>query len=136
MPLSLVFTSAPQGLTPGRSGFCTVARHREIPERLVTLLEGLGTPNGNSSTAVFTFRRLDSAGQSWYILSRFTAGGLDYTQRDNRLAQHLIFTEEEAAALPPPADVASRWHGWIEKWDGAVPQTQLGQGANVMYGVK
>ena len=25
---------------------------------------------------------------------------------------------------------------WIEKWDGAVPQTQLGQGANVMYGVK
>ena len=118
MPLSLVFTSAPQGLTPGRSGFCTVARHREIPERLVTLLEGLGTPNGNSSTAVFTFRRLDAAGQSWYILSRFTAGGLDYTQRDNRLAQHLIFTEEEAAALPPPADVASRWHGWIEKWDG------------------
>lgn len=118
MPLSLVFTSAPQGLTPGRSGFCTVARHREIPERLVTLLEGMGTPNGNSSTAVFTFRRLDAAGQSWYILSRFTAGGLDYTQRDNRLAQHLVFTEEEAAALPPPADIASRWHGWIEKWDG------------------
>jgi regulator of protease activity HflC (stomatin/prohibitin superfamily) len=25
---------------------------------------------------------------------------------------------------------------WIEKWDGAVPQTQLGQGANVMYGLK
>jgi regulator of protease activity HflC (stomatin/prohibitin superfamily) len=25
---------------------------------------------------------------------------------------------------------------WIEKWNGAVPQTQLGQGANIMYGVK
>lgn len=25
---------------------------------------------------------------------------------------------------------------WINKWDGAVPQTQLGQGANVMYGLK
>jgi regulator of protease activity HflC (stomatin/prohibitin superfamily) len=25
---------------------------------------------------------------------------------------------------------------WIYKWDGAVPQTQLGQGANVMYGLK
>jgi len=118
MPLSLVFTSVPQGLTPGRSGFCTVARHREIPERLVALLEGLGTPNGNSSTVVFTFRRLEAAGQSWYILSRFTAGGLDYTQRDNRLAQHLVFTDEEAAGLPPPADIASRWQGWIEKWDG------------------
>ncbi len=118
MPLSLVFTSVAQGLTPGRSGFCTVARHREIPERLVALLEGLGTPNGNSSTVVFTFRRLDAAAQSWYILSRFTAGGLDYTQRDNRLAQHLVFTDEESAGLPPPADIASRWQGWIEKWDG------------------
>ena len=25
---------------------------------------------------------------------------------------------------------------WINKWDGALPQTQLGQGANVMYGLK
>ena len=25
---------------------------------------------------------------------------------------------------------------WIEKWNGSVPSTQLGQGANVMYGLK
>jgi regulator of protease activity HflC (stomatin/prohibitin superfamily) len=25
---------------------------------------------------------------------------------------------------------------WIEKWDGSVPQTQLGQGTNVMFGLK
>jgi hypothetical protein len=25
---------------------------------------------------------------------------------------------------------------WIDKWDGAVPSTQLGTGANVMYGLK
>lgn len=25
---------------------------------------------------------------------------------------------------------------WIEKWNGTVPSTQLGQGANVMYGLK
>lgn len=25
---------------------------------------------------------------------------------------------------------------WIEKWDGALPQTQMGSGANVMYGLK
>jgi regulator of protease activity HflC (stomatin/prohibitin superfamily) len=25
---------------------------------------------------------------------------------------------------------------WVEKWDGAVPQTQLGQGTNVMFGLK
>ncbi len=38
MPLQLVFTSAPQGLTPGRSGYCTVARHRAVPDRLAQLL--------------------------------------------------------------------------------------------------
>lgn len=25
---------------------------------------------------------------------------------------------------------------WIEKWDGALPKTQMGSGANVMYGLK
>ena len=25
---------------------------------------------------------------------------------------------------------------WIEKWNGKLPTTQLGAGANVMYGVK
>ncbi|MFM9015925.1 MAG: hypothetical protein ACKOLZ_00185, partial [Verrucomicrobiota bacterium] len=32
MPLQLIFTSAPQGLAAGRSGFCTVSRHREMPD--------------------------------------------------------------------------------------------------------
>lgn len=117
MPLCLVFTSAPQGLAPGRSGFCTVARHAEMPERLAALLEGLGTPHANAGTATFTLRRLEAGGRGWLVLSRFTAGGLDYTQRDNRLAHHLVLTEAETAALPPPADVALRWKGWIDRWD-------------------
>lgn len=25
---------------------------------------------------------------------------------------------------------------WIQKWNGSVPQTQLGQGTNIMYGIK
>jgi hypothetical protein len=44
MPLQLIFTSTPQGLTPGRSGYCTVARHRAVPDRLAQLLESVGTP--------------------------------------------------------------------------------------------
>lgn len=116
MPLALVFTSAAQGLTPGRSGFCTVARHAKMPERLAALLEGLGTPHAASGSATYTLRQLDAAGKRWHILSRFTAGGLDYTQRDNRLAHHLAFDEEEVAKLPPPADVAGRWQGWVSQW--------------------
>lgn len=119
MPLQLIFTSAPQGLTPGRSGYCTVARHRAVPDRLAQLLESLGTPHGLAGDATFTFRALEAAGRSWFVLSRFVARGLDYTQRDNRLAHHLIFSAEEAALLPPPAALAARWSGWQDEWAGA-----------------
>lgn len=118
MPLALVFTSAAQGLSPGRSGFCTVARHAEMPERLATLLEGLGTPHGEPGKATYTLRRMEAGGRTWHVLSRFTAGGLDYTRRDNRLAHHLAFTDSETATLPPPADLAARWQGWVSEWDG------------------
>ena len=118
MPLQLIFTSARQGLVPGRSGFCTVARHRAMPERLAQLLEGLGTPHEAAEGATFTFRLLEAAGQRWYVLSRFVARGLDYTQRDNRLAHHLAFSQEEAAILPPPAALAYRWGQWKDEWSG------------------
>lgn len=118
MPLALVFTSAAQGLAPGRSGFCTVARHAEMPERLATLLEGLGTPHATPGTATLTLRRVEAGGRTWRVLSRFTAGGLDYTRRDNRLAHHLAFAEDELTTLPPPADVARRWPGWLSEWSG------------------
>jgi hypothetical protein len=119
MPLQLIFTSAPQGLTPGRSGYCTVARHRAIPDRLAQLLESVGTPHERAAGETFTFRMLEAGGKNWCVLSRFVARGLDYTQRDNRLAHHLIFTLEEAAVLPPPAAIAGRWKGWRDEWSGA-----------------
>ena len=118
MPLQLIFTSARQGLVPGRSGFCTVARHRAMPERLAQLLEALGTPHEAATGATFTFRLLEASGQRWYVLSRFVARGLDYTQRDNRLAHHVAFTQEEAMVLPPPAALAYRWDAWKDEWSG------------------
>ena len=119
MPLQLVFTSAPQGLTPGRSGYCTVARHRAVPDRLAQLLESVGTPHELTEGETFTFRTLEAGDRHWFVLSRFVARGLDYTQRDNRLAHHLIFTAEEAALLAPPAALAARWKGWLAEWSGA-----------------
>jgi len=116
MPLQLIFTSAPQGLVAGRSGFCTVARHRAMPDRLAQLLEAIGTPHHQPTGETFTFRTLEASGKTWYVLSRFVARGLDYTQRDNRLAHHLAFTQEEAMVLPPPASFALRWKGWRDEW--------------------
>lgn len=116
MPLQLIFTSAPRGLVAGRSGFCTVARHASLSERLTQQLEALGTPHDAGEGETFTFRRLEAGSQTWYILSRFVARGLDYSQRDNRLAHHVVFTAEEAAFLPPPAALALRWNDWKDTW--------------------
>ncbi|MFM7398308.1 MAG: hypothetical protein ACKO4N_04990 [Verrucomicrobiota bacterium] len=116
MPLQLIFTSAPQGLAAGRSGFCTVARHREIPDRLVQLLESFGTPHAAGEGETFACRTIEASGRRWIVLSRFVARGLDYTRRDNRLAHHLVFTPEEASVLPPAAAVALRWKGWKDEW--------------------
>ena len=116
MPLQLIFTSAPRGLVAGRSGYCTVARHRTIPDRLAQILESLGTPHQNPQSATYTFRIIEASNANWFVLSRFVAHGLDYSQRDNRLAHHIIFTAEEAAVLPPPAAIAFRWNGWLSEW--------------------
>ena len=116
MPLQLIFTSAPRGLTPGRSGFCTVARHQSIPERLTQILESIGTPHESNQGATFTYRIIESGGQSWYVLSRFVARGLDYSQRNNRLAHHLVFSADEISVLTAPAAIALRWKGWVDEW--------------------
>lgn len=118
MPLALIFTSAPRGLTSGRSGYGTVARHREMPDRLAEQLEQLGTPHEREGSATFACRQLEAGGKRWVVLSRFTAGGLDHTRRDNRLAHHLAFGPEELAALPPPAAIARRFAGWKDRWEG------------------
>jgi hypothetical protein len=83
------------------------------------LLESIGTPHERPEGETFTLRMLEAGGKNWYVLSRFVARGLDYTQRDNRLAHHLIFSLEEAAVLPPPAAIAGRWKGWRNEWSGA-----------------
>ena len=75
MPLQLIFTSAPRGLVAGRSGFCTVARHASLSERLTQQLEALGTPHDASEGETFTFRRLEAGSQAWYVLSRFVEIG-------------------------------------------------------------
>ncbi len=118
MPLALVFTSAPRGLTSPRSGYVTVARHRAMPDRLAEQLEQLGTPHERVGGATFSCRQLDAGGRRWTVLSRFAAGGLDHTRRDNRIAHHLAFSLEELATLPPPAEIARRFPGWLDRWEG------------------
>jgi hypothetical protein len=120
----LIFTSAPRGVDLGRSGFCTVARHGSLRERLCRELEKLSTYEAlkDRSPTVYRHRLLSAGGETVHVLTRFTGGGRDYSGRTSYLAHHLILEPAEAAAAPAPAELFLRWEGWLDKWEGG-PRT-------------
>ena len=120
MARQLVFTSAPQGLTPGRTGYCTVARHGDLRERLVPILESLSIypSDWQPAPVICTFRLVDVAGTRFPVLSRLVDAGYDYTHRNHYLAHHLILDPAEAEFAPTAADIFLRWPGWLNHWDG------------------
>ena len=119
MARQLVFTSAPQGLTPGRTGYCTVARHGDLRERLVPMLERLSAfpSDWQPPPVICSFRMVDIAGARFPVLSRIVNAGYDYTHRGAYLAHHLILDLPETAAAHAPVEIFLRWIGWLNRWD-------------------
>jgi hypothetical protein len=122
MARQLIFTSAPQGLEPGRSGYCTVARHKDIRSRLVRELERLSVYDYNQQgegpkAKVALFRKLALGSEEFFVVSRINDAGLDYTNRTNYIAHHLILDSFEIATVPSPSEILSNWNGWKAKWE-------------------
>lgn len=119
----MIFTSTPQGLEPGRTGFCTVARHRSLPSRLVRELERTSVYDFNlgegAKAQINSFRRFDLGSEQFYALTRIRDSGLDYTNRTNYIAHHLIFDGLEVAVSPSPAEIFLQWDGWLDVWEGS-----------------
>jgi len=123
MARQLIFTSSPQGLEPGRSGYCTVARHKDIRSRLVRELERLSVYDFNQQgegpkAQVALYRKLALGSEEFFVVTRIRDAGLDYTNRTNYLAHHLILDSFEIATVPSPAEILSNWSGWLSQWDG------------------
>ena len=122
MARQLIFTSAPQGLEPGRSGYCTVARHKDIRSRLVRELERLSVYDYNQQgegpkAKVALYRKLALGSEEFFVVSRINDAGLDYTNRTNYIAHHLILDSFEIATVPSPAEILANWNGWKTKWE-------------------
>ena len=117
----LIFTSALAGLAPGRSGFCTVARHASLRERTVSELERMSeyTPPAGTRPTVFLFRVYSGGNEPLYILTRAGDAGTDDFGRPNFIVHHLIFRKSELPHLLPPAEVALRFRGWCKKYEGS-----------------
>ncbi len=125
MAHQLIYTSAPRLLEAGRSGFGTVARHREIPPLMVTALERISQfsrlPGSDTARVVYAHRVLNAGGRSFHVLSAIRDAGADYTGRTNHIAHHLVVDPREIAALgtacPSPAEVLQAME-WATAWQG------------------
>ena len=121
MPQQLLYTSAPQGVVAGRSGYCTVARSATMREALMLRLEQLSyyqhlSLTGAPERPIFAYRIVDIRGSRFHVLTRLQDAGLDFTGRTNFTAHHLVFTPEEIRQLPVPAIILRDWSGWLGSW--------------------
>jgi hypothetical protein len=124
----LMYTSAPKGLFPGGRGFCTVAATRSLPPPLIEKLEALSgyrplfpplDPRAALNPVAWSHVRLSAAGRNYRVLSRVAAAGLDYSERTNLFAHHLVLDGDDLPRGGP---------GWLlrqpglltAKWDGEV----------------
>src|SRR5436305_4302622 len=100
----IYYTSAPEGVRPGQSGFCTVATSPGIPKPLWDRLESISgyrhNPGGSNPVA-WAHWLVQAGGKEVSVLSRVCDAGLDYTQRTNAFAHHVALEPQERAAAGP-----------------------------------
>ncbi|QDU39210.1 hypothetical protein Mal4_35470 [Maioricimonas rarisocia] len=128
MIYELVYTSAPSGLRPGSSGYCTVQSSRGIAAPTVDLLESLsgyrhvftpGTPEASRNPVNFGHYLLRISGRTEHVLSRVSDCELDYSGRSNKLAHHVVIDSFDQVPAGPAWLLG--YDGWmVDRWDGTV----------------
>lgn len=117
MAYQLIYTSAPKSLTIGRTGFSVVARSKAMSDKLASAVERCSTYDINCGE-IFSHRILSFSGEVWHILTRICDSGVDYTNRNNYIAHHLILSNDEIKNLANPAEILLQWNGWKSSWEG------------------
>ena len=120
MPKELIFTSVPTGINPGSTGYCTVAKHKDIDRLLERELETISfyeLMDVEYKPVVHAYRVLRINTGTFYVLSRISFSGSDHTGRTNYLAHNLIFDESEVMSMQAsPADFFLDGKGWLSSW--------------------
>lgn len=137
MAFLINYTSAPQLLQPGRSGFGIVACHRDIPRVVLDRAERGSqfsrAPGFPADRVVHAHRVVAAPGGAWHVLTRIRAAGADHTGRTNHLAQHIVVGPSEVLALRradlTPA-AAMLGHDWdasagLDGWLGPEDEVRL-----------
>jgi len=106
MAEELIYTSARRGLRPGTRGYCTVAYTRGMKPETVRVLESLSAYKApNTRTAAppvgFSHHRVPLGGFGVSILSRVGPAAADHTNRDNKIAHHVMLDAAERPEAGP-----------------------------------
>lgn len=125
MTIELLYTSAAQGLKQGSRGFCTVVCTAGLPINLAQRLEALsgyrhlyqpGDVKADENPVCHSHIRLVVGGKTLSIVSRVAAYGVDYSQRTNKIAHHVVF--DGSVPSCGPAAVLSQSTVMRATWDG------------------
>ena len=115
MAKQLIFCSVPHGLQPGRSGYCLVAGHTDLPQSLIRQLEqetSVFPPEENEDhPAVHETKQIGET--VWHIFSRQTTGIKDYTGRFSGLTHLLVEREEDLPEGLDPKTVLWKFKSWV-----------------------
>ncbi len=125
MALELFYTSAPRGLKPQTSGFCTVGMTRGFPAPFISRLEALSgyrPPREDATIAdsplAWSHWVIDAAGVERHVLSVVGAAPPDHTLRNNKFAHHLLLREDELSEAGP---------AWVLAQPGTMMNTWIGE---------
>ena len=124
MPHELFYTSAPRGLKPQSSGFCTVGTTLGFPAPYIARLEALSgyrppTEGGDIATAPIAYSHwiVEAAGVARHVLSAVGPAAPDHTRRNNKIAHHLVLSDDELIEVGPawllaqPGVMSNSWIG-------------------------
>jgi hypothetical protein len=126
MSHELMYTSAPKGLFAGARGFCTVTATRGLPHPLIEKLEALSAyrplfppldPRAHLNPVAYSHLRVAAGGRTYSVVSRVGPAGLDYSDRTNLFAHHVVLDANElprggpAWLLRQPGFMAAAWDG-------------------------
>ena len=115
MAKQLIFCSVPHGLQPGRTGYCLVAGHTDLPQSLIHQLE--------QETSVFpaeetedhpAIHELKQIGETqWHVFSRQTTGIKDYTGRFSGLTHVIVERADDLPEGLDPKTVLWKFKSWV-----------------------
>ncbi|HET6429235.1 MAG TPA: hypothetical protein VFJ30_12535, partial [Phycisphaerae bacterium] len=129
MSSELIYTSAPRGLKPNTSGFCTVAVTAGMSRPVMQSLEkfsayefhfGLSDPRAADNPANFMHMPLTIGGRPMHLLSRIAFAGPDYSGRANKIAHHFLLSAEELPTAGPAEAIRqlAAEGRFLPAWDG------------------